>query len=600
METEHLILNNGNEHEGNGAIVRKIFNLRGKFAIIGLTGRTGSGCSTVAEILSKSNFNDLSLPIPNRNGNNLTNEDRKYQICYNYLEQNWESPTTIKVTYIIIWSCLLYGFEGLIMALDHWFNKNIKTPNEARTIARYRKGRYFLQIYHRIFSERYKNIEEDARKYHDILKEKKYKDDNHLIEVISDFFENKLKSYYEGLKEDIQSAGLSSVDIFQTLGNFIREVRENDKEKRSIIEIVNLVIKFYRYKNDKDSKGRIKKTIFVIDALRNPYEILFLRERYSAFYAMSINTSEEERQRRLYMASYLKKQVQDCDNTEYPHKPTLRDIYMKQNIERCNEMADIYIVNNDKDDHGELKKQLALYLSLILHPGLVTPTNNERTMQIAYTAKYNSGCISRQVGAVITDDNFTIKAIGWNDVPEGQTPCILRNINNVYKQEADRSAYSNYEWTDDTFREKLKDKIEKANWAIDLKGRNVPYCFKDIYNDKKKGQNNQVHTRSLHAEENAFLQIAKYGGQGIKGGKLFTTASPCELCAKKAYQLGIKEIYYIDLYPGISKKHILENGSNCPDMKLFNGAIGRAYIHLYQPLLSYKDELRDLLEPEKH
>lgn len=60
---------------------------------------------------------------------------------------------------------------------------------------------------------------------------------------------------------------------------------------------------------------------------------------------------------------------------------------------------------------------------------------------------------------------------------------------------------------------------------------------------------------------------------GIKGGKLFTTASPCELCAKKAYQLGIKEVYYIDIYPGISMQHILDCGDKKPDLILFQGAI---------------------------
>lgn len=123
-------------------------------------------------------------------------------------------------------------------------------------------------------------------------------------------------------------------------------------------------------------------------------------------------------------------------------------------------------------------------------------------------------------------------------------------------------------------------------------GREFSYCFKDIYNGYKNG-NNQVYTRALHAEENAFLQIAKYGGQGILGGYLFCTASPCELCAKKAYQLGIKNIYYIDPYPGISEKHILNFGNNAmnPKMELFHGAIGEAYIRLYKPLLPYKDEL---------
>ncbi len=50
-------------------------------------------------------------------------------------------------------------------------------------------------------------------------------------------------------------------------------------------------------------------------------------------------------------------------------------------------------------------------------------------MQLAFSAKLNSGCISRQVGAVVTDDNYSIKSVGWNSTPEGQTPCLLRNAN---------------------------------------------------------------------------------------------------------------------------------------------------------------------------
>ena len=87
--------------------------------------------------------------------------------------------------------------------------------------------------------------------------------------------------------------------------------------------------------------------------------------------------------------------------------------------------------------------------------------------------------------------------------------------------------------------------------------------------------------------------MSKCGGQGINGGKLFTTASCCELCAKKAYHLGIKEIYYIDSYPGISLDHIFNVGpAECrPDVKLFSGAIGRAYVNLYTPFFPLKDEI---------
>lgn len=75
---------------------------------------------------------------------------------------------------------------------------------------------------------------------------------------------------------------------------------------------------------------------------------------------------------------------------------------------------------------------------------------------------------------------------------------------------------------------------------------------------------------------------------------LFTTASPCELCAKKAYQLGITTIYYIDPYPGIALDHILQGGGKNPVLTLFSGAIGRAFHRLYTPIVAYKDELNAL------
>jgi deoxycytidylate deaminase len=122
-------------------------------------------------------------------------------------------------------------------------------------------------------------------------------------------------------------------------------------------------------------------------------------------------------------------------------------------------------------------------------------------------------------------------------------------------------------------------------------GLSCPYCFRDAYNTIMK-EKNQVHTRSLHAEENAFLQLAKRGSTGIEGGVLYTTASPCELCSKKAYQLGIKEVVYVDPYPGISARHVLSSGDEQarPALRLFSGAVGQAYHRLYESIMSIKDE----------
>ena len=216
-------------------------------------------------------------------------------------------------------------------------------------------------------------------------------------------------------------------------------------------------------------------------------------------------------------------------------------------------------------------------------------------MQIAYNAKLNSGCLSRQVGAVVTRKDFSIQSVGWNDVPKGQIACNLRDVHDFCLYRSSQM-HSKYEVENKDFLKAMKaidNELTKATLDAD---RNTycemctPYCFKDVYQGIT-GEKNQVHTRALHAEENAFLQITKYGGTKVQGGYLFTTASPCELCSKKAYQLGISKIFYIDPYPGISKEHILAFGeTDNPEMVLFQGAIGETYVELYRPRLPIKDE----------
>lgn len=255
-------------------------------------------------------------------------------------------------------------------------------------------------------------------------------------------------------------------------------------------------------------------------------------------------------------------------------------------------MSDIHIAHNNEpiEHNSNLKRQLIHIISLILHPGLVQPTHEERIMQIANTAKYNSGCISRQVGAVVTDKNYSVKAIGWNTVAKGQTPCSLRSLEDLYNLN-DLSAFSEYEKNDDRFRTFVKDTYKKYSCVKgNLNGVPLAFCFKDFYIGLIQ-EKNQVYTRSLHAEENAFLQLAKYGSEGIEGGYLFTTASPCELCAKKAYQLGITKIFYIDIYPGISFQHIINVGDRKIELIQFSGIIGRAYDALYNPFFALKDEI---------
>ncbi|QIK82071.1 dCMP deaminase [Lysobacter sp. HDW10] len=310
---------------------------------------------------------------------------------------------------------------------------------------------------------------------------------------------------------------------------------------------------------------------------------------------MAVSAPDDQRKIRLRKLKFSDEEIENLDKVEYePHDLDEPEFFTVQDIQGCLQRADLYVSNPDAKNaaakFSSLSAQVLRFVSLIRRPGIVTPTHIERCMQVAYTAKLNSGCISRQVGAVVTGPDFSIRSLGWNDVALGQVPCNLRSRSDLLLGQ-DLSAYSEYE-VSDTFKDQLQN--SSAGYAtLTTCGRSVPFCFKAEYNALRK-EKNQVHTRSLHAEENAFLQAARHHSATLEGGFLFTTAAPCELCSKKAYQLGIKRIFYIDPYPGIAVSHILQSGTKRPVLELFSGAIGKAFHRLYSPLVPLKDELNAL------
>ncbi|HCZ8663099.1 TPA: deoxycytidylate deaminase [Citrobacter braakii] len=579
--------------------VSEVFLENSQFILIGLTGRTGSGCTTTANILEGKNisFPECNNLIGYYQGLDL----RRYEIVKRFAESHWENFYSIKVSDLISMYLLLLPPDNLAkliqLSAGNIPGKKVTTVSHAAAMKFVMDG---------VFSKSY-------------LKTK-------YIKLITNILNHDIDIDYQGLRNDTLARililvrkftrdfkdGLNSlatglyVEIYQSAGKSIRKIGKVDVDYENKVfipksvfhlpETINRVIKVIR-------RVKENKAYIVIDAIRNPYEAKFFKDRYSAFHLVSINAPDEHRTRYLQkLHKYSDEQIKKIDDEESGKGKGEYNHLTNPNVKKCIEISDIHLFNpkNEFDNNNFLKAQIAWYVSLMQHPGLISPTSMERVMQVAYTVKLNSGCISRQVGAVVTDDDNSIKSVGWNDVAKGQVPCSMRSFDGLM-HDFDEKTYSLYERVNPLFRKKAKDsliKIRAIEASSDIfKGRNLPYCFKDIHNsldDDKKG--NQVHTRALHAEENAFLQLAKYGGVGINGGKLYTTASPCELCAKKAYQLGMKEVIFIDPYPGIAQDHIINIGNSSPKLIQFRGAIGQSYHRLYEQIIPMKDELDYLMK----
>ncbi|WP_208645314.1 hypothetical protein [Paraburkholderia aromaticivorans] len=540
--------------------VAQIYGDDDDFIVIGLTGRTGSGCSTVAKILqSKQEHIRHSL----FSGNDArTNEQRKERILLRHFGVTWTPFVLLQVRAIITTFLLDQGGRFAAEKFSDLFESDAK-----RTA--------FVDL-----------LDELRTPYIAIKTGEKTTDP---IEYYTRILPDKCEALREILGES------SFVQLYQIIGKNIRlsgdPYTSTLKEGCffALAERINAVIKIIH----DERKQKRERTYIVVDAIRNPLEAVFFQDRYAAFYLLAVSAPEDDRLMRLRELKYSDSDIESIDKIEYTaHDLDDPDFYSVQDIQSCLQRADLYVSNPNVSsrvaEFQTLTNQLIKFVSLIRRPGIVTPSAVERCMQMAYTAKLNSGCISRQVGAVVTDANYSVRSIGWNDAPHGHVPCNLRSRDDLL-QGNDKPAYSAFEKDDEKYLGHFKARSERFN-IVAATGRNNAFCFKAEYNAFKNDKN-QVHTRSLHAEENAFLQVAKYGLASIEGGLLFTTASPCELCSKKAYQLGVKRIYYIDPYPGIALDHILKGGSNNPELLLFSGAIGRAFHKLYSPIVPYKDEL---------
>ncbi|WP_277978026.1 anti-phage dCTP deaminase [Pantoea endophytica] len=570
--------------------VSELFLENSQFILVGLTGRTGSGCTTTANILEEKNPNFPE--VNNLSGFYSGLDVNRYEIAKKFTEKNWDSFYSIKVSDLISVYLLMMSDAEISDFITSSSDGKVNVSDVKKLII---NGVFSKNLIKKYYMDVVKHLLDHNN--HNKLEDKNLKRFIKILTIVRRFtkkFKNELNCVDSSLYVSTYQAAGKSI---RRLGKVEEDYEVKDFVPKSVFhlpETINRAIKLIR----ELSHG---KAFIVIDAIRNPYEAKFFKDRYAAFHLISINAPDEHRTKYLQkLHKFSPEQIKKIEDEESGKGKSEYKHLTNPNIKKCIEISDIHIFNpkNEYDNNNILKAQLAWYFALMKHPGLISPTSMERVMQVAYTVKLNSGCISRQVGAVVTDQDNSVKSVGWNDVAKGQVPCAMRSLNGLM-DDFDPMKYSSYERNNEKFRDKARQKLIKftqiGNNGLALSGRNLAYCFKDIHNSIEN-QSNQVHTRALHAEENAFLQLAKYGGHGITGGRLYTTASPCELCAKKAYQLAISEIIFIDPYPGITKDHILSIGDNSPKLVQFRGAIGKSYHRLYEQVIPMKDELEYLQE----
>lgn len=596
---------------------RIVPDIKGNFLIIGLTGPLRSGCTTAADLFAKEFRKQIKLCISSQESNQKKIEEQYYCIAKLLMKSPSYQDDNIKLQKRSL-DALLKERE-VLKVLTSEFDEGM-TPifyyiSMSEMLLKY-AVEYFLNNKGLLVDTKYEEIVKairrerfNVRKINSIKKiiiGKRYKRLKVAECRFYDEYLRKIKKLMTKLKKNIEQEMLGS--ILQDLGDNIRKHgnpfrADGDPLKGKVVLLANQanqVVKYMRNRQDADSKRRHH---FVIECFRNPFEVEYLRYRYSEFYLLSIFADEKERQKKGSFSKGRDKRDAGSGKLEEIHK---------QNVSRCVYFSDIAI-NNDSGIEGFYKK-LLYYYALIRQPGCVTPTNYEIFMNLAYSLSLMSGCISRQVGAVIIGKNGYVVGAGWNDVGEGQVGCGYRQVIDT-KNISENVLVTNPE-SEKSFRTFLQKNRDHDSFCY--KDEYSTYVLKEKYNKFLKDRAEDIdslgakrglllelaeslvlkyiktkrleYCRALHAEENALLQTTKIGGMGVMGGAIYTTTFPCELCAKKIYQSGIEEVVYTEPYPeSISQEVFLRDGIKKIKLTQFEGVKSSSYFWLYKGTMDKKE-----------
>ena len=272
--------------------LRQLFRQREAFILFGLTGRTGSGCTTSAQLLTKT-FAQLNVEEPRNPPQN--HEERKFTIIYEWSRKHWKPFTRIAFSDVI----------AAILARENWnaiktFLQDLKLDVNIIGLSE----RDITTLHERIISIAPTAMDNpEAATENEI--DQAYKV---LFDDLPNLTQNIRKTFAHNSFDDY-------VRLFQTLGDNIRRSGRaldqsiNPEALFTLPQMVDRMIAVARCHNKKAGGA----DYYVIDAFRHPYEAQYFRERYAAFSLIAVATDESDRRQRLQKLNLRAEEIDRID-----------------------------------------------------------------------------------------------------------------------------------------------------------------------------------------------------------------------------------------------------------------------------------------------
>jgi deoxycytidylate deaminase len=362
------------------------------------------------------------------------------------------------------------------------------------------------------------------------------------------FLKNATPVAYIGKIEEIEKYSLSArYEALQDLGNHIRN---NLGDDALAVQAIKIISTERRIKMNDSGDSLPPRVIYIVDQLKHPAEVELFRLVYrNAFFLVGVMSPQQAR------LEYLQAEgLNSVDAQKLIERDRRDNVDHGQQLEKTVHKADFF-VKHSLTNSGNITKPCKRFAGLVHGENGITPTKDEAGMYAAYSASLKSACLSRQVGASITDSFGAVLSVGWNDVPSAG--------GGLYHSESDpdqRCVHHGKKCYNDDTKQKLAknivDILSKAKQELSASANDTPPPFttadaekltKSILEHTALGSIIE-YSRAIHAEMEAILNIARGGSGNTSGAVMYTTTYPCHNCARHIIAAGISRVVYIEPY----------------------------------------------------
>lgn len=330
----------------------------------------------------------------------------------------------------------------------------------------------------------------------------------------------------------------------QKIGDLLREAFSSEYLAKKCVELIathRIDEKGYEVTEDGIRLPLPKRRAHIIDSLKNPAEQKLLRDVYGdVFWLVGVFAPEDVRKKRLIDKGVSKENLDELISHD-EHEDEKHGQKVRDTIEESD-----FFVRNDGENDVRLKKTISRFLEVLFNISVQSPTNDEMAMHSAISAAARSACLSRQVGAAIYSSNKELIGLGWNDVPKYQ--------GGLYTSEDETEDHRCFKWG----RKECHNYAKKERLYESIAGilKEEGLLAGSVAGDKIEKvlatteiRNLIEFCRSVHAEMQAILSVARTGRCGLEGATMYVTTFPCHNCARHIVASGIIKVIYIEPYP---------------------------------------------------